>query len=120
MLVCDADVLWLRDVEFVDSEGRALYAWGAESYWDIMDRASGGFGYPDFVRNLLGYEKPHPDRTAIAHHMVFERTAVREMVEHVAARFAPDGDGFAAARMPGEAASVDSVWEPWMVFVQVI
>eukprot|EP00618_Florenciella_parvula_P018424 CAMPEP_0119487800 /NCGR_PEP_ID=MMETSP1344-20130328/13765_1 /TAXON_ID=236787 /ORGANISM="Florenciella parvula, Strain CCMP2471" /LENGTH=406 /DNA_ID=CAMNT_0007522687 /DNA_START=102 /DNA_END=1324 /DNA_ORIENTATION=+ len=117
VLVCDADVLWLRDVEFVDSDGRALYAWGAESYWDIADRAHGGFGYPDFVSNLLGYGKPHPNRTAVAHHMVFERTTVNDLVEYVAARFGPNGNGHPVARMPPEVA-LTGEWEPWMVFVQ--
>mmetsp|Transcript_35110 Transcript_35110/g.81330 ORF Transcript_35110/g.81330 Transcript_35110/m.81330 type:complete len:370 (-) Transcript_35110:953-2062(-) len=37
LLVCDADVLWLRDVEFVGADGALLYGYESHTPWDVWE-----------------------------------------------------------------------------------
>ena len=62
ILAMDADVLWLRDITFVDKQGRALHGSGGlldgAGAGAVWSRAEGGRGLPEFVAALLGTVRP--------------------------------------------------------------
>jgi hypothetical protein len=68
-LVVDADTVFLRRVEFVDLQGRTLFARGTEYHRPYFDTFAEMFGF-----------EAQREYSFITHHMCFERQVVAEML----------------------------------------
>jgi hypothetical protein len=116
VLVCDADVLWLRPVEFV-RDSVLLYSIRPFSHvpWDVRNRVNNGWGYPDFVEAMLGFGKFDKSRTSISHHMVFHRKSLELLFEFVSTRFQTE-----STTSWTHLSSLPSCPEAWVTFVEVL
>jgi hypothetical protein len=75
-LIWDADTVPLRPLEFFDDEDRMLFTKAEENHAP----------YFDTYRKLLG-EEPHREFSFIAQHLIVQKSALREMLAAIEARF---------------------------------
>jgi len=72
-LVIDLDTLFLRPTKFI-TRGKALYGWRDEYHPP----------YFDHLRKLeLGVQKVFADKSGVAHHMIFDVSIIKEIIEKV-------------------------------------
>jgi hypothetical protein len=70
VLIVDADTMFLRDVEFFDTDGNALYATGTEYHMP----------YFHHIKRLLpGLQKKFPRLSGVTHHMLMQRPILERL-----------------------------------------
>lgn len=70
VLVLDADTIFLRNIEFIDQEGNALFNVGSEYHPPYFDHAR---------RLLPDFKKVYPNYSGICHHMLFQRNILENL-----------------------------------------
>jgi len=76
VLLLDSDTIFLRDVEFIDEDGTALYNVGTEYYKPYFDQQA---------RLFPGLPKINSMYSGICHHMLIQRAFVEEMMGEIEA-----------------------------------
>ena len=94
VLLVDADTVWHRPVTFVTEDGKGLYSLGRTPH-DVA-------GYDAFFTDVLlplGLRRHRPGRTAIAHHMLFQRSVLAQLFADLGRQFGrPIWNGFARGK----------------------
>jgi len=76
VLVLDADTIFLNPVEFIDSEGRALYNVGTEHHKPYFRHAKQLIKDP-IIKRLF------PKFSGICHHMLFQRAVLEDLFSRI-------------------------------------
>lgn len=70
VLVLDADVIFIQPVSFLGKQGEPFFSFSSEVAQEYIDHAS---------RLLPAFERIHPDKSGIAHHMLFQRPILEDL-----------------------------------------
>jgi len=74
VLVLDADTIFLRDIEFIDNEGFALFNVGNEHHIPYFEHAG---------RLVPGLQKVYPQYSGITHHMLFQNHILEDLFKEI-------------------------------------
>lgn len=78
VLVLDSDTVFLKDVSFIDNDGRALFDVGDEYHIPYFEHAQKLLKAPDtIVRKFKQY-------SGICNHMLFQRSIMKDLFERIA------------------------------------
>lgn len=70
LLVLDSDTIFLNEVSFLNSKNGGVYSWGNEFHQPYFSHA----------HNLLpGFSKIFPNHSGVAHHMLFQRSVLKDL-----------------------------------------
>lgn len=81
LLTIDADTVFLQAVEFIDSNGKALFNPGFEYYRPYFEHAA---------RLLPGLKKLYSEYSGISHHMLFQRPILEDLFHLIQATHQTD------------------------------
>lgn len=75
VLMLDSDVVFLRDVVFIDNEGNALFNFSKEDHEPYFEHAKKLISGPYEIKRV------YKDKSGICHHMLFQRYILEELFE---------------------------------------
>ena len=86
ILILDSDYVFIRPVNFLDEDGRAMLAYGYPFQWRLgTEKYSETIEHvhADFAQRLIpGWRPMHP-WSGMQHHMLFERSIIRDLFDSV-------------------------------------
>lgn len=74
VLVLDADLIFVKPVQFIDKNGRALFAPGMEYHRPYFEHAT---------RLIPGFKRVYPQHSGIFHHMLFQKYVLKHLINLV-------------------------------------
>ncbi|HSX25593.1 MAG TPA: DUF6492 family protein [Chlamydiales bacterium] len=77
VLILDSDVIFIKPVSFMGEQGEPLFASSREYTQEYMDHAN---------RLLPDFKRVHPARSGVAHHMLFQKPILEDLLQVIKKR----------------------------------